>query len=150
MGCAYLRLNQPEPAVQALQQSKQIDDTVTAVHFQLGLARRDWEHFDDAITEFETIVRFETEHPSAHYQLSQLYSGGARGGCAREMQKHQEIQAKTPGGLSSPSHVRAPAIHAAADCLRPGATRPRGVPVRFIDATAGAFSRPRIITDRWR
>ena len=143
MGCAYLRLNQPEQAVQALQQSKQIDDAVTAVHFQLGLAQARLGHFDDAITEFEIIVRFETEHPSAHYQLSQLYQRAGRAGdAAREMQKHQEIQARNPGGASGPATFERCKYTQPRIAFALEQPERRGVPVRFTDATAGAFSRP--------
>ena len=38
-GCAYLRENQPEKAVQAFQQSQKIDPAVDALAFQLGLAQ---------------------------------------------------------------------------------------------------------------
>jgi len=72
------------------------------VHFQLGLAQARLGHLDEAISEFENIVRFEPDHPSVHYQLSQLYQRTGRvEDAAREMQKHQKILAKNPGGLSS-------------------------------------------------
>ena len=140
-GCAHLRLNQAEPAVQTFQQSKQIDPAVTALNFQLGLAQARLGHNDEAIAEFETVLQFEPEHPSAHYQLSQLYLRANRADdAAREMQKHQEIQAKNPGRLSN-----------AATFERCKYTQPqvafvleqpdrRGIPVRFVDATATAFA----------
>ena len=116
---------------------------MTALNFQLGLAQARLGHLDDAIKEFETVLQFEPEHMSAHYQLSQLYQRAGRDADAvREMQKHQQIQAKSPGTLSS-----------AATFERCKYTRPRiafaleqpernGVPVRFVDATSTAFSQP--------
>lgn len=143
MGCAYLRLNLPEPAVQALQQSKQIDSAITAVHFQLGLAQARLGHYDDAIVEFENIVRFEPEHPSAHYQLSQLYQRVGRAeDAAREMRKHQEIQAKAPGGLSTPATFERCKYTQPRIAFAVEQPDRRGVPVRFTDATAGAFASP--------
>lgn len=141
MGCAYLRLNQAGPAVQALQQSKEIDNAVTAVHFQLGLAQARLGHFEDAISEFETIVKFEPEHPSAHYQLSLLYQRAGRAAdAAREMQKHQEILAKNPGGASGPATFERCKYTQPRMAFALEQPRRRGVPVHFIDATAGAFA----------
>ena len=143
MGCAHLRLNQPEQAVQALQQSEQIDNVVTAVHFQLGLAQTRLGHLDEAISEFENIVRFEPEHPSVHYQLSQLYQRTGRAeDAAREMQKHQEILAKNPGGLSSPATFERCKYTQPQMAFVLEQPERRGVPVHFTDATATAFSQP--------
>ena len=143
MGCAYLRLNQPEPAVQALQQSEQIDNAVTAVHFQLGLAQARLGHPGEAISEFENIVRFEPDHPSAHYQLSQLYQRTGRAeDAAREMQKHQEILAKNPGGSSNPATFERCKYTQPRMAFALEQPQRRGVPVHFADATATAFSEP--------
>ena len=143
MGCAHMRLNQTEQAVQALQQSKQIDSVVTAVHFQLGLAQARLGHFDEAISEFENIVRFEPEHPSAHYQLSQLYQRAGRAeDAAREMLKHQQILAKNPGGLSSPATFERCKYTQPQMAFVLDQPDRRGVPVRFVDATAAAFGQP--------
>jgi tetratricopeptide (TPR) repeat protein len=139
MGCAYLRLNQAEQAVQSFQQSKQIDPAVTALNFQLGLAQAALGHLQDAITQFETIVQFEPDHPSAHYQLSRLYQlAGRAGDAAREMQKHQEVLAKHPAGASGPAafercQYTQPRITFALE--QPDR---RGVPVHFVDVTATA------------
>jgi len=51
MGCAHMRLNQPEPAVQPFGNPSQIDPPVTAVHFQLAAQTR-LGHLDEAISEF--------------------------------------------------------------------------------------------------
>ena len=143
MGCAYLRSNQAGSAVQAFQQSKQIDNAVSAVHFQLGLAQASLDHFEDAISEFETILRFEPEHPSAHYQLSRLYQRVGRGeDAAREMLKHQQILAKNPGGLSSPATFERCKYTQPQMAFVLEQPERRGVPVRFTDASAAAFSAP--------
>jgi tetratricopeptide (TPR) repeat protein len=143
MGCAHLRLNQAVQAVQAFQQSKQIDSAVTAVHFQLGLAQASLGHFDDAIGEFETILRFEPEHPSVHYQLSQLYQRTGRAeDAARAMQKHQQILAKNPGGSSGPATFERCKYTQPRMAFALEQPERRGVPVRFVDATATAFAQP--------
>src|SRR5260221_5779510 len=141
MGCAYLRLDEAEQAVQAFQQSKQIDPAVTALNFQLGLAQARLSHVNEAITEFETIVQFEPEHPSAHYQLSQLYQrAGRTEDAARELQKHQQIQAKNPGGLSGPAIFERCKYTQPRVAFNLEQPEPKGIPVRFTDATSNAFS----------
>jgi Flp pilus assembly protein TadD len=143
MGCAYLRLNQPEPAVQAFQQSGQIDNAVTALHFQLGLAQARLGHLDDAISEFETVARFEPEHPSVHYQLSLLYGRvGRPDDASREMQKHQEILAKNHGSASGAVTFERCKYTQPRMTFALEQPQRRGVPVRFTDVTATAFSRP--------
>jgi len=141
MGCAHLRLNQAEPAVQAFQQSKQIDSAVTALNFQLGLAHAKLGQDNEAITEFETVLQFEPEHPSAHYQLSQLYQRAGRADDAtREMQKHQEILNQNPGrmsGVEGFERCKYTQPHVAFVLEQPAR---RGIPVRFVDATDAAFS----------
>ena len=141
MGCAYLRSNHPGPAVQALEQSKQIDNAVTAVHFQLGLAQARLGHFEDAISEFETIVRFEPDHPSVHYQLSQLYQRTGRAADAeREMQKHQQVLAKNPGGAGDPAAFERCKYTQPRMAFALEQPDRRGVTVHFTDATAAAFA----------
>ena len=141
-GCAYLHLNEAEKAVQAFQESKQIDPAVTALNFQLGLAEERLGHLDDAIREFETIVQFEPDHPSAHYQLSRLYQQvGRTAEAAQELQKHQQILAKSPV-------VTGPAVFERCKYTQPRMAfsleqpDPRGIPVKFVDATSAAFSQP--------
>ena len=141
MACAYLRLNQAEPAVKALQQSQQIDPAVTALNFQLGLAQDLLGNTEAAIKEFETVVQFEPEHRSAHYQLSRLYQRvGRTADATQAMQKHQEVQAK---------HSGSPATAATFEKCKYTAPRivfvleqpdQKGIPVRFVDATASAIA----------
>jgi Flp pilus assembly protein TadD len=140
MGCAYLRLNQAKLAVQALQQSKQIDPAITALNFQLGLAHAHLGNLDEAITEFETVAKFEPDNPSVHYQLSQLLQRAGRAGdAAREMQIHQQVLAKHPGGSSGPGafeRCKYTQPRLAFKLEQPGR---RGIPVHFVDATSAVF-----------
>jgi len=140
MGVAHLHLNQAEQAVQAFQQSQRIDPAVSALNFQLGLAQERLGHLDDAINNFETMLQFEPEHPSAHYQLSRLYQRANRAEeAAREIEKHQQILAKNPDrpAGSRPFEVcKHTEPRTAFKLEQPDA---RGIAVRFVDATEGAF-----------
>lgn len=141
MGCAFLRLNQPEPAVKALQQSQQIDPAVTALNFQLGLAHEKLGQNEAGIAQFEAVVKFEPQHPSVHYQLSRLYERvGRSADAAQEMQKHQQVQAKLAGVPTSPATFEKSKHTAPRTVFTLEQPEPNGVPVRFVDATAGAFS----------
>jgi len=61
---------------------------------------------------------------------------------AREMQKHQEILAKNPGGLSSPATFERCKYTQPQMAFVLEQPERRGVPVHFTDATATAFSQP--------
>jgi tetratricopeptide (TPR) repeat protein len=140
-GLAYMRLNQPEEAVKAFQQSQAIDPTVTALNFQLGLAYERAGQLDTAIQEFETIVQFEPEHPSAHYQLSRLYQRANRADDAtRALETHQGLLAKNPNppsGATAYERCKYTEPRVAFQLAQPD---PRGVPVRFENATERAFA----------
>jgi tetratricopeptide (TPR) repeat protein len=141
MGCAYLRLNQAESAVKALQQSQQIDPAVTALNFQLGLAQDLLGHAEEAITEFEKVGQFEPQHPSVHYQLSRLYQRvGRTADAAQEMQKHQQVQAKNSGSPASPATFERCKYTVPRIAFALEQPDPRGIPVRFVEATASAFA----------
>jgi tetratricopeptide (TPR) repeat protein len=143
IGCAYLHLNQADKAVQAFQDSKQIDPAVTALNFQLGLAEERLGQIDDAIREFETIIQFEPNHPSAHYQLSRLYQRAGRPAeAAQELQKHQEILAKAPPKATGPSAFERCKYTEPRIAFILEQPDPHGIRVRFVDATASAFSQP--------
>jgi tetratricopeptide (TPR) repeat protein len=140
-GCAYMRLEQPEPALKAFDQSQNIDPAVTALSYQLGLAQAKLGHVDDAIHDFQTVIQFEPEHPSAHYQLSQLLQQAGRANeAASELQKHQQILAANPNNASSGA-----AAFESCKYTRPQVAfvleQPpeRGIPVRFVEATSTAF-----------
>ncbi|HEX5220094.1 MAG TPA: FG-GAP-like repeat-containing protein [Verrucomicrobiae bacterium] len=141
MGCAYLHLNQADPAVQALQQSQQIDPAVTALNFQLGLAQDLLGNKEAAIKEFETVVRFEPEHRSAHYQLSRLYQRlGRTAAAAQAMQKHQDVQAKYAGSPATAATFEKCKYTAPRIVFVLEQPDQRGIPVRFVEATASAIA----------
>jgi tetratricopeptide (TPR) repeat protein len=143
MGCAYLRLNQPEPAVQALQQSERIDPAITALHFQLGLAQARLGQLADAIAQFETVVKFDPENLSAHYQLAQLYQRADRADDAtRELKIHQQLLAKHPNAASGPATFERCKYTQPRIAFRLEQPDEHGVAVHFVDATSGAFSQP--------
>lgn len=143
LGCAHLRANQAEPAVKALQQSQQLDPAITALNFQLGLAHEKLGHAEEAITQFESVVKFEPQHPSVHYQLARLYERvGRTVDAAQQMQKHQEVQAKNAGVPASAATFERCKYTVPRIAFALEQPDPRGVPVRFTDATAGAFAQP--------
>lgn len=140
MGVAHLRLNQAEPAAQAFQQSQTIDPAVTALNFQLGLAQERLGHLEEAIGSFETVLQFEPEHLSAHYQLSRLYQRLDRAeDAARELEKHQQLLAANPGATSDPRAFEICKHTQPRTAFKLEQPDPRGVSVKFVDATADAF-----------
>jgi tetratricopeptide (TPR) repeat protein len=141
MGCAYLRLNQAEPAVQSFQQSKKIDPAINALDFQLGLAETRLGRIADAIHEFETVAKYDPENSSVHYQLSQLYQRANRpDDTAREMQIHQQVLAKHPGGPGGPATFERCKYTQPRIAFKLEQPDPRGITVRFVDATETALS----------
>jgi tetratricopeptide (TPR) repeat protein len=139
-GCAWLHLNEAEKAVQAFQESQKIDPAVTALNFQLALAQERAGHLEDAIREFEMILQFEPDHPSVHYQLSRLYQRvGRTTDAAEELKKHQEVLAKSPGGASGPAVFERCKYTQPRIAFTLEQPNPRGIPVRFENATAAAF-----------
>ena len=144
LGCAYLRLNQAEPAIQAFQSSQKINPAVTALNFQLGLAFERAGHSEDAIREFETLLQFDPGHLSAHYRLGQLYQRAGRAAdAAQELQKHQELLAKNPRLSSGPAALERCVYTEPRLAFTLEQPQPRGVSVRFVDATASAFPHAR-------
>jgi len=140
MGCAQLRLNQPDKAVQAFQQSQKIDPAVDALTFQLGLAEERAGHLEDAIQQFETLLQFAPDHPSAHYQLSRLYQRTGRAPeAAKELAKHQELQAKKPGISLSPTALERCKYTQPRVAFTLEQPDRRGIAVKFVEATAAAF-----------
>ena len=143
LGCASLRLDQAEAAVQAFQQSQKIDPAVTALNFQLGLAQERLGHPEDAIQEWETVVQFDPDHLAAHYRLSRLYQAAGRGAdAATAAERHRQILAKNPNLPSDPSffeRCKHTEPRQAFVLEQPAAT---GVPVRFVEASAGLVAQP--------
>jgi hypothetical protein len=142
LGCAYLRLNQPEPAVKAFQQSKQIDPAINALDFQLGLAEARLGRLPDAIREFEMVAKFDPENAPAHYQLSQLYQRAGRADeAAQQSQLHQQLLAKHPGGASGPATFERCIYTQPRIAFKLEQPEARGIPVRFVDVTAKVCGR---------
>jgi tetratricopeptide (TPR) repeat protein len=140
MGVAHLHLNQAEQAVQAFQQSQRIDPAVTALNFQLGLAQDRLGHVDEAIATFETMLQFDPEHASAHYQLSRLYQRVNRAeDAAREIQKHQEILARSPDRPAGSRPFEICKYTEPRMAFKLEQPDKRGISVRFVGATAEAF-----------
>ena len=139
-GCAYLRQNQAEKAVQAFQQSQRLDPAVDALAFELGLALAQAGHTEEAIQQFETLLQFAPAHPSAHYQLSRLYQRVGRAAeAAAQLAAHQELQAKNPGVSLTPTALERCKYTQPRVAFTLAQPEPRGVAVRFVEATAQAF-----------
>lgn len=139
MGCAYLRLNQPEPAIQAFQQSKQIDPAVNALDFQLGLAEARLGRLADALRDFEMVAKFDPENSSVHYQLSQLYQRtGQTEEAAQQIQLHQQLLAKHPGGPGGPAIFERCKYTQPRIAFKLEQPDPHGIRVRFVEATLAA------------
>ncbi len=139
-GCASLRLGKAAPALQYLQQAKDIDRTINAVTFQLGRAHQQLDQFEDAANDFREVLQFEPEHPAAHYNLSQvLVRLGKTGEASQELGLHQKINAARGAKITNPSEfercvytqIRAPFQLEFPD--------PQGAKIAFADATASAF-----------
>src|SRR6266567_5558741 len=143
MGCAHLRLDQAEQAVQAFQQSQRIDPAVTALNFQLGLAQERLGHLEDAIHEFQAVIQYETNHLAAHYRLSQLYQRAGRAAeAAQALQVHQQILAANPNPPNDPAIFERCKYTQPRIAFALEQPERRGIPVRFVEATAAAFAQP--------
>src|SRR5258708_6242119 len=127
-------------AVPALQQAKDIDRTVHAVRFQLGRAYQQLNQFEAARDQFAEVTQFETNHPAAYYNLSQvLIRLNQMDEAQKALTEHQKITAARKAQITDPSmfercqytQIRAP--------FRLEQPDPRGIQVAFFDATAAAF-----------
>ncbi|HAB17995.1 MAG TPA: hypothetical protein DCE44_16290, partial [Verrucomicrobiales bacterium] len=140
LGCAQLRQNQYSNAVQSLSQAKSVDPTENPVSFQLGRAYFGWGKFEDAAAQFQEVLQFETNHPSAHYLLSQtLLRLGQREAAQTALQEHQRINAGKVGGADDPTvfeRSKYTAIRVPFSLEQPAAN---GIAVKFTDDSARAF-----------
>ncbi len=139
-GCAHLRLGAYSNAVQFLTEAKQADRTQNPVSFQLGLAYAGWNRPADAAEQFVEVLEFDKDHPSAHYQLAQMYlRQGAREDAAAELALHQKATAGRMQAADNPSlfeKCKHTEILAPFALEQPEADP---VPMRFADDTARAF-----------
>jgi Flp pilus assembly protein TadD len=134
-GCAHLRLQQFEEAVQALQTSRDLDPKVGAVTFQLGRAHQELGHYDAAITAFQELVGFEPDHPAAHYTLGQtlIRAGRVDEGTAA-LERHLALQTDRTASIDQTRLER---------CVHTDARVPfiveepdaKGIRVQFTDVT---------------
>ncbi|MFM8420291.1 MAG: FG-GAP-like repeat-containing protein [Verrucomicrobiota bacterium] len=140
LGCALLRQNQYSNAVQSLQVAKDLDRTMNAVSFQLGRAYAGWGRFQDAADQFAEVIQFDTNHPSAHYQLSQMLTRlGQRERAAEALEGHRKATAGRTLAADDPS------VYERCDYTQPRVPasleqpEPSGVRVRFADQTTTAL-----------
>lgn len=140
LGCALLRQNQYSNAVQSLQVAKDLDRTMNTVSFQLGRAYAGWGRFQDAADQFAEVIQFDTNHPSAHYQLSQMLTRlGQRERAAEALEGHRKATAGRTLAADDPS------VYERCDYTQPRVPasleqpEPSGVRVRFTDQSATAL-----------
>src|SRR5688500_178350 len=140
-GSAYLRLNNFEEAVKALQIAHTLDPSEPAGAFQLGLAHLRLNQFEDAIAFLGDAVRDQPEHPSAHFHLSQaLQRVGRDQEAAQALQAHQQITSKNPGATIAPDKLEKSRFTQARVPFVLEQPNSKGIPVRFVDASAEAFA----------
>ena len=140
LGCALLRQNQYSNAVQALQVAKDVDRTVNTVSFQLGRAYAGWGRFQEAADQFAEVTQFETNHPSAHYQLAQmLLRLGQKDQATAALAAHQQANAGKTQTADNPS-VYEKCVYTTPR-FQPTLEQPdtSGIQVAFSDQTAAAF-----------
>ena len=140
LGCALLRENRPESAAESFQQSWKIDPAVPALDFQTGMAQEELGQIPDAIRDFENVIRAVPDHPSAHFQLSQLYRRTGRADdAAHELEEHQRIQARRNGTPVTATDLERCKYTRPLSPFILDQPDPRGIPVRFTEATAEVF-----------
>jgi Flp pilus assembly protein TadD len=140
LGCALLRQNQYSNAVQSLQVAKDTDRTINAVSFQLGRAYAGWGKFQDAADQFAEVTQFETNHPSAYYQLAQMHLRlGQREAASAALATHQQVNAGKMQSADNPSLYERCVYTAARGQATLEQPDTSGVRVTFSDQTAAAF-----------
>ncbi len=140
LGAALLRQGKAEAALAGLQVAKDLDRTVNAVSYLLGRAHQELGHFDEALALFEEVLQFETNHPSANYNLSQVLTRQNRPeDAARALEAHRAVLTGRAGSSIDQwavekcvhTEIRVP--------FRLEQPAGRGIPVRFDDATSDVF-----------
>ena len=140
-GSAYVRLSNFEEAVKALQIAHTLDPSQPAGAFQLGFAHLRLNQFEDAIAFLGDAVRDQPEHPSAHFHLSQaLQRVGRDQEAAQALQAHQQITSKNPGVTITPDKLEKSQFTQARVPFVLEQPNSKGIPVRFVDASAEAFA----------
>ncbi|MCC7374515.1 MAG: VCBS repeat-containing protein [Verrucomicrobiales bacterium] len=150
LGAALLRQGKAEAALTELQVSKDIDRTVNATSYLLGRAHFELGHFEDAANLFDEVLQFETNHPSAYYNLSQsLTRLGKSDEAAKALESHRALLAQRGGASVDPSAVEAGDHTKIRVPFKLDPPETKGLPVAFVDGTssslgtdAGRFSGP--------
>src|SRR6266568_1789556 len=145
---AFLLAGDHQKAIEQCEQALSLDRNSAAAYYlmgcaHLGLAQERLGHLEDAIHEFQAVIQYETNHLAAHYRLSQLYQRAGRvAEAAQELQVHQQILAANPNPPNDPAifdrckYTQPRIAFALEQPVR------RGIPVRFVEATAAAFPQP--------
>ncbi|MCZ7640120.1 MAG: tetratricopeptide repeat protein [Verrucomicrobia bacterium] len=140
-GCAHLRLRQFEEAVKAFFSARDLDASVAATHYQLGVGQVELGNVEDAVASFEEAIRLEPEHAVAHYALGQaLIRAGRQEEGLVAIQRHQAIRAKNPNAPPATIATYERCIYTQARTpQKPARPDPKGISVRFTEATASVF-----------
>ena len=138
-GCAYLRLRQFEPAVKALQTARDLDVAVGAPTLHLARAHQELGHLEDAITLYQELTGFETNHPVAFYLLSQcLIRAGRQAEANVALERHKAIIAQQTSTMDVAKLERCVYTQARAPFIleQPPAT---GIKIAFTDVTGNVL-----------
>jgi tetratricopeptide (TPR) repeat protein len=128
-------------AIKLLTEAKQIDITVNAVSFQLGLAYEGVTNYDAAIEQYEEIEKFAPDFPGIHYRIAQAYiRKGRADDAARQMDLHRDWLAKHPKQALTASAVERCKYTEARVPFTLEQPDPRGNQVHFVDVSASAFA----------
>lgn len=144
-GCALLRQGQFTNAVQALQASQAIDQTVNPVAYQLGRAHAGLGQWAEAAKQFEDIANFEKDtnapvYLSTYYQWSQaLLRQGKTEEAKAALEQHQRVNAGRQTSADNPALYEKCAY---TEARAPFAVEPpdeKGIAVKFADITSSAL-----------
>ena len=142
-GAAHLRAGDAEAALKALQQSRFIDPSVSAVSFQIGHAHLKLGQGEAAVAAFRDCIALEPEHPSAHYALSQALMRVKETTAAQaELATHQAIIAGRKSIVNDPTYSRNACTRAILPAVPPEYPAATGAKVTFVDITEEAFGVP--------
>lgn len=144
MGCAYIRLLKFEDAIKELQTSKDIDQKVNAVSFQLGRAYFSAGKYQEAADEFSEVIQFESPaalaYVSAHYNLGQaLVRLGQTDQANEKLTEYQKLLAERPNRPADLTALERCAYTQARVPFRLEQPAAEGVKVAFADATREFF-----------
>lgn len=140
LGAALLREGKAEQAIQELQIAKDFDRTINAVSYLLGRAHLDVGHFEDAAGLFEEVTQFETNHPSAFYNLSQTLTRlGRSDEATTALNTHRTLLGQRGGASVDQSAVERCPYTEIQVPFRLEQPDPKGTAVTFTDATAAVL-----------